>query len=160
MEPTLCFSDFGSKSSSESCIDDTASGSYDRAKAFVSLKVFWYVEDPSVVSSRAHTGVGICIDPTQRNTWEWTRVNEEVSNHSGRWWVKDTGGLARTQATEALQIEWRSKRARSGNKLRHPSRLQQRKKRLLQSSRESQWHHLQSRVKKSDISLNYPNIGF
>jgi len=47
--------------------------------------------------------------------WEWTRVNEEVSNHSGRWWVtsKDTGGLARTQATEALQIEWRSKRARS-----------------------------------------------
>ena len=39
-------------------------------------------------------------------------------------------------------------------------RLQQRKKRLLQSSRKSQWHHLQSRVKKSNISsskLNYPN---
>jgi hypothetical protein len=62
MELMLCFSDFGSKSSSLSCIDDTASGSYDRAKASVSLKVFWYVEGPSVVSSRARTGAGICIE--------------------------------------------------------------------------------------------------
>ena len=39
----------------------------------------------------------------------------------------------------------------------------EKKNRLLRSSRESQWHHLESRVKKSDISsskLNYPNIGF
>jgi hypothetical protein len=35
-----------SESSSESCINDTASGSYDSARA----SAFWYVEGPSVVA--------------------------------------------------------------------------------------------------------------
>jgi len=45
-----------SESSSESCINDTASGSYDSARA----SAFWYVEGPSVVAtSRARTGAGL-----------------------------------------------------------------------------------------------------